>query len=312
MEHTSVLEQERPTEHEKAPKVEKVEVARFEHTPRNTLVLLSVKAPMACRLLIKDLEALIPDNVTKDSKIKENFSLSEISELAEINDCDNVFLIETRRKSPAPILWTVTRIAEEGTQKEVWDVVKFVLTGVYTMKELKFLGNPLTDTQMTTLFSGEFEKSKGLRRIKRMLNNIFNTTQAAGKESAEAKNSADKIASFFLVEKQIFVRFYHISKKTTETERIEAERKRRELEREKERKEKKEQKEQDGSEESQDEEEEEKEDPNIQMQAGLSSTEVPWTEVTEIGPRFTLHPRETDLDDEYKPSPEKEEEEEEE
>lgn len=276
-----------PTEQPAQECVERIEIETIEHVPRNTLMLLSVKTPLACRLLIKDLSALLPNNVMRDSKIKENFSLSEVSELAEVNDSDNVFLIETRRKAPAPILWTATRVVDAESKKESWDVVKFILTGVYTMKELKFLGNPLGDTQMATLFSAEFENSSGLRRIRRMLTNIFNTTTAGVAEPVATKDYVDKLASFFLVEGRIFARFYHLSKKTAETEKIQLERRRAESEQPK-----------NGS----DDEGEPAAaapqgatDPNVQ----LDGNEAPWIEVTEIGPRFTLHPRESDLDDTY-------------
>lgn len=273
-------------------------IEEIEHKPRKTLLVLSLKCPLICRLLLNDIESLIPENVKRDGKMKEKFTLEEVSDLADLKDADNVFLIETRKKTPAPILWAVTKDIDAETKKEKYDVMKFVMTGIYTMRELKFLGNPLANSQMITLFSKEFDTtSKGMKRAKEILTKMFNTTKKYNGEPSATNHYVDKIASFFLIEKQIMVRFYHIAKKTQETEKIVAERLRKEAEKQK-------QLEKEGNAEAiieaeADEKEKENEeviDPNIQLNEEMK----PWYEVNEIGPRFIIHPRESDLDDNYK------------
>ncbi|OAG29935.1 ribosome biogenesis protein BRX1 [Nematocida displodere] len=260
-------------------------------TPRVTLMLLSLKGPLTCRHLLNDITLLMPEHIATDTKLKERFTLAEVSEIADMKDANNVFLIETRKKSPAPLLWLVTREEDPATKQVTHEVMKFMMTGVYTMKELKFPGNPLSNTQMTTMFSAEFESSVGLRKAKSILTKIFNTSSAPVAEPATSKDYVDKIASFFFLEKQIMVRFYHIAKNTAETEAILAERRRKEEEK----------RQVQTEEEKADEAEKEKEadetvDPNI----ALIGEQKPWFEVNEVGPRFTLHPRETDMDDNYK------------
>jgi len=289
---------------EPATRVTKVEVEKSKTAPKKTLFVLSVKSPFACRHLLNDLESLMPQWALRDSKMKNNFSMKEVAEMADLKDADNVFMIETRTKTPAPILWAFTRDVNPETQEEKCEVIKFMMTGVYTMKEMKFMGNPLANTQMATLFSKSFEKSKGMRKAKAILNRIFNTTSEKEGEPSAISDHTDKIASFFLIEEQIMVRFYHIARKTQETEKIEAEKRRKEYERERE---KKAENKESGSEDENEEKTAEKknehqedvkkgvEDPNIPQDLSQMS----WLEITEIGPRFTLHPRESDLDDRY-------------
>ncbi|KAI5179568.1 ribosome biogenesis protein BRX1 [Nematocida sp. AWRm80] len=265
-----------------------------EQTKRKTLLLLSVKAPMTCKHLLHDLAKLLSGHTSTDSKIKEKFSLKDVLEVADMNDSNNVFLIETRKKSPAPILWAVTQDTDPETGKQTSDVIKFILTGVYTMKELRFLGNPLANTQMITLFSKEFDSSKGLKRARVVLNKIFNTTTEKKEEPTQISEYTDKIASFFILDKQIMARFYHIAKRTVETEKIIAERKRKDLTKTAEQKDQEEKDELENPEKKF----EEELDPNVLET--ISQNNGVWYEITEVGPRFSLHPRETDLDDNYK------------
>lgn len=267
-------------------------IKEIKQEPLKTLMLLSLKCPLSCKLLLNDITSLLPENILRDSKLKERFALSDIADMAEMRDADNVVILETRKKSPAPIFWAVAKmIDEKGNEK--FDVMKFIMTGVYNMTELKFAGNPLANTQMTTLFTHEFDESKGLRRARDIFTKIFNTTRKTGEEPKGTVDYTDKIASFFILDKQIFVRFYHIQKKTKETEKITAERQA------KEKRLNKEQKEEEKIEEIEQNNRPDEEviDPNIE--AVLASDQASWCEVHEIGPRFTLHPRETDLDDNY-------------
>ncbi|KAI5171973.1 ribosome biogenesis protein BRX1 [Nematocida sp. LUAm3] len=276
--------------------VEETHIEEQNYHTRKTLLLLSMKCPMGNRLLLNDLEKLMPEHVVRDTKMKEKFSLDEVADLADMKDADNVFLIETRKKTPAPILWAVTKEKTGNTKKEQYDIMKFMMTGIYSMRELKFTGNPLSNSQMLTFFSKEFDQSAGMRRAKAILTKIFNTTKSTTGAPEKPSDYTDKIAGFFLKEKQILVRFYHIAKKTHETEKILQERLRAEEL-------KKEEKKEENPEEEEKAEEEEQEE---ELTTVLNEQMKPWYQVTEVGPRFTLHPRESDLDDNYKELEEKE------
>ncbi|EHY65812.1 hypothetical protein NERG_01419 [Nematocida ausubeli] len=265
------------------------------HTPKKTLLLLSLKSPGACRQLVNDLTSLLPENTVRDSKLKERFSIYDVADIADMRDAENILVIETRKKSPAPIMWAVAK-TDLAASKTGYDVIKFMLTGVYTMSELKFLGNPLANTQMTTLFTEDFEKSAGLRKAKSILLQIFNTTVEIEEEPSTTKDYVDKIASFFILDNSIHVRFYHIQKKTREAEKIIASRLRQEK---KLNAEKKEEEKIDEIEANNKPDEEAEVDPNIEAVIASAEDQVPWYEIKECGPRFTLHPRDSDLDDNY-------------
>lgn len=162
-----------------------------------TLLLLSLRSPMLCRHILNDLQRLLPGRAERDSKFKSAFNIGELLELADLKDCDSVFLIETRKSDDYPSVWILTRGEDKGET-----VLKFTLSGIFTIYELKFLGNPLADAPMLALFSPEFGSTDGWRRVRATLLRIFHT---AG-DSADA----DKAASFFVVDGSIFVRFYHI------------------------------------------------------------------------------------------------------
>ncbi|KAH9386083.1 ribosome biogenesis protein BRX1 [Nematocida major] len=268
-----------------------VKITTEDQNPGKTVLLLSLKGPSTCRHLINDICSLLPENTVRDSKLKERFSVYEIADIAELRDADNALVIETRKRSPAPIFWAVARNSA-GYGKESFDVMKFILTGVYTMTELKYVGNPLANTQMTTLFTPEFSNSRGLRKAQAILTRIFNTTREVPESPEATKDYVDKIASFFILDEQIHVRFYHIQKKTKEAVKIAAERARQEK---KMNEEQKEEEKLDEIEKNHKPDEELETDPNIAEV--LASDQEAWYEIHEIGPRFTLHPRESDLDD---------------
>ena len=79
------------------------------------------------------------------------------------------------------------------------------------MKELNLPGNPLSNTQMITFFSGGFSSSKRWMRIRRALTRVVNST---GSEEPNLEESvyADKIAVFFIVNDAVVVGFYQIHK----------------------------------------------------------------------------------------------------
>lgn len=278
----------------------RIEITEHDILPKKTLMLLSIRSPFGCRHLLNDLSLLMPENTLRDTKMKEKFTLEEVKELAGIRGADNVFLLETRKKSPAPILWAFISEKDKETGEELCDVMKFSVTGVYTMQEVREIGNPLSNTQMITLFSQEFEKSMGLKRAKAILARIFNTTRRVTGEPQTTSCYTDKIASFFLLGGDIFARFYHISKKTQETEKKERE------EAEKSRALTKDEKDAEAEEEKEKEFETgpktepiihtEHTDPNLET-VEKAVAKAPWYEIHEIGPRFTLHPRESDLID---------------
>ncbi|KAI5165292.1 ribosome biogenesis protein BRX1 [Nematocida sp. AWRm78] len=276
-----------------AKKESSTKVVCNEHTPRRTLLLLSLKAPGACRQLVTDLISLLPENTARDSKLKDRFSVYDVADIAEMRDAENALVIETRKKSPAPIMWAVSK--NGATEGSKYDVIKFMLTGVYTMSELKFIGNPLANTQMTTLFTEDFEKSSGLKKAKNILSQIFNTTTVSSAAPTSSMDYVDKIASFFILDNTIHVRFYHIQKKTREAEKIIASRLRQE---QKMNAEKKEEEKLEEIEANNKPDNETEVDPNIEA-AMAATDQVPWYEIHECGPRFTLHPRESDLDDNY-------------
>jgi len=232
----------------------------------STLLLLSLKAPCLCRHLLNDIQSLLQETTARDSKMKSKFSLAEVLEIADMKDAENVLLIETRKREPLPYCWLVTRSGEEGRE---WDVMKFSITGVFTMQELKMPGNPFSSSQMITVFSEEFERTEGWKRVKRALTRIFNSTEEErGKGPIE--DSVDKVASFFIIEGTVVARFYHVHKRVVEPLVQEASG-------------------------------EEKENGNgarKKKEAEHRTKEEslqPRLELREVGPRFTLIPRESDI-----------------
>jgi Brix domain len=233
--------------------------------PSTTLLLLSLKAPCLCRHLLNDIQSLLAGSTERDSKLKTKFNLAEVLEVAELRGAENVLLIETRKREPLPYFWIVAKSAEKGCE---WDVMKFSITGIFTIQELKMPGNPFSCSQMITVFSGEFGRTEGWRRVKRALVRMFNSTRTeAGRGPIE--DCVDKVAAFFIVEGTVVARFYHLQRRIPSSSSEAGEKA--------------------GA-------NEEKEAIHKEIETKISEEGArPRLELREIGPRFTLIPRESDV-----------------
>lgn len=194
---------------------ENAEACKVSGSPAGTtLLLLSLKAPCLCRHVLNDIHKLLPKNTARDAKFGSRFNLRSVLEVADLKDADNVFLIETRKKEPMPYLWIV--VSGNSSGKEDASILKFSITGMFTMQELKFPGNPFSHSQMVALFSADFDKSEGWRRIRACLAQIFNTVKEPQAGDPLVEGCVDKVASFFIVEEAIVARFYHVQRRAEE------------------------------------------------------------------------------------------------
>jgi len=148
--------------------------------------------------LMKDLQDLMPHakkEVKYDSK-----SLYELNEVADAKNCNNIVFFECRRKRPDLYLW-VGRTPNGPT-------IKFQVTNVHTMSELKFSGNCLKGSRPLLFFDEAFNEQPHTRLFKELFSQAFGTPYMHPK----SKPFIDHVLCFYLSpDGHIWFRNYQIT-----------------------------------------------------------------------------------------------------
>ncbi|XP_050870524.1 ribosome biogenesis protein BRX1 homolog 2 [Lathyrus oleraceus] len=94
--------------------------------------------------------------------------------------------------------------------------VKFLVSAVHTMEELKLTGNHLKVSRPLLTFSSNFEKDAHWKLLKEMLLQIFETP----KDHRKAKPFHDHVFVFSIVDDHIWFRNYQISVPHNESDKL--------------------------------------------------------------------------------------------
>ncbi|KAJ1800360.1 Ribosome biogenesis protein brx1 [Coemansia sp. RSA 2399] len=155
------------------------------------------------RHLMNDLEALLP-HAKKESKIEAKQDIDLLNELADMQNCNNVFYFEARKHQD--LYFWISR-APSGPS------VKFHVQNVHTMDELKMTGNCLKGSRPILSFDASFDSEPHLQLLKE----IFTQTFAVPKGARKSKPFFDHVFSFSIVDGRIWFRNYQIVEKDPET-----------------------------------------------------------------------------------------------
>lgn len=151
------------------------------------------------RHLLEDLRTLIP-HMKKDSKLDEKQNISKaVNEIAEVKSCNSAVFLECRKRQDV-YLWA--GLTPNGPS------VKFHLTNIHTMDELKLTGNCLKGSRPLLSFDGSFgpEGGEHYKCIKEILTEVFGTPRGHPK----SKPFCDRVMSFYVADDKIWVRNYQI------------------------------------------------------------------------------------------------------
>ncbi|KAJ1670220.1 Karyopherin transporter [Coemansia sp. RSA 25] len=155
------------------------------------------------RHLMNDLEVLLPHS-KKESKVEAKQDIDLLNELAEIQNCNNVFYFEARKHQDL-YLWIAR--APSGPS------VKFHVQNIHTMDELKMTGNCLRGSRPVLSFDSNFDSEPHLQLLKE----IFTQTFGVPKGARKSKPFFDHVFTFSVVDGRIWFRNFQIVEKDAQT-----------------------------------------------------------------------------------------------
>ncbi|KAJ1871290.1 Ribosome biogenesis protein brx1 [Coemansia sp. RSA 486] len=179
------------------------EKERESNIKHRVLMVASRGSTFRHRHLLNDLEALLPHS-KKEAKIEAKKDMDLLNELAEIQNCNNVFYFETRKHTDL-YMW-ISR-APSGPS------VKFQVQNLHTMDELKMTGNCLKGSRPILSFDASFDSEPHLQLLKE----IFTQTFGVPKGARKSKPFFDHVFTFSVVDGRIWFRNYQIAEKDSTT-----------------------------------------------------------------------------------------------
>jgi len=126
--------------------------------------------------------------------------LHVINEICELKNCNNCIYFEVRKKTDC-YMW-VSKTPNGPS-------VRFHVTNVHTLGELKLLGNCLMGSRPLLLFDKTFDESPHWALLKEMFTQAFGTPRG----HPNCKPFVDHIFSFYIQDNRIWFRNYQIVEK---------------------------------------------------------------------------------------------------
>lgn len=163
---------------------------------QRTLVFGTRGVSGAQRHLLNDLRDLLPHS-KREPKLDLKRNLREVNEICDMKNCNNCIFLEARKKDDL-YMW-VSR-APSGPS------VRFHVTNIYTMAELKLTGNCLKGSRPMMVFDKQFASTPHLQLIKSLLTQSFGSPR----HHPRTKPFVDHVFSFTMQDGRIWFRNYQI------------------------------------------------------------------------------------------------------
>lgn len=157
------------------------------------LVLCLRGATARYRHLLEDLRTLLPHH-KKESKLdpgKGGIGRA-VNDIAEMRSCNSVLFLECRKHQDA-YLW-MGKVGERSGPS-----VKFHVSNVHTMDELRLTGNCMKGSRPLLSFDESFENVGYLKLLKELFTDVFGTPRGHPK----SKPFVDRIMSFYYADKKV-------------------------------------------------------------------------------------------------------------
>ncbi|KAH1261127.1 Ribosome biogenesis protein BRX1 1 [Glycine max] len=169
------------------------------------LVTCSRRINYRYRHLMLNVVSLLP-HCKKENKVESKETKgATLNELVELKNCSSCLFL---RKQKDLYLWIAK--CPNGPS------VKFLVSAVHTMEELKLTGNQLKGSRPILTFSANFEKDAHWKLLKEMLLQIFETP----KDLRRTKPFHDHVFVFSIVDDHIWFRNYQISVPHNESDKL--------------------------------------------------------------------------------------------
>jgi ribosome biogenesis protein BRX1 len=189
------------------------------HNKQRLLVVSSRGITARYRHLLEDLLTLCP-HAKKESKLDvgKNYSGggygAAVNEIAEVRGCHTVLFLECRKKGQDGYLWlgrtchananaNLDQDAPNHLMVSGGPSVKFHITNIHTMDELKLTGNCMKGSRPILSFDSQFSSDlpelKHLQIIKHLMVDVFGTPRGHPK----SKPFVDRIMAFYYADKKV-------------------------------------------------------------------------------------------------------------
>ncbi|KAL7578311.1 hypothetical protein ACA910_012722 [Epithemia clementina (nom. ined.)] len=165
------------------------------------LVVCSRGVTARYRHLLQDLRTLMPHH-KKESKLDaggEGIGRA-VNDVALLRSCNSFLLLECRKKQDC-YMW-LSRTGGESFGPSV----KFLVSNIHTMDELRLTGNCLKGSRPILSFDYSFDRLDHLRLLKGLFVDIFGVPRGHPK----AKPFVDRVMAFYFADDRIWVRNYQI------------------------------------------------------------------------------------------------------
>jgi len=153
------------------------------------------------RHLMKNMLEILPHS-KKEVKYEARESLAPINEVSEMRSCNNCVFFEVRKSDT--YMW-VSRVPNGPS-------VKFYVSNMHTLGELKLLGNCLKGSRPLLVFDKNFDSEPHWRLIKELFTQVFGTPRG----HPHSKPFIDHTFSFFLQDGRIWFRNYQLGEPATD------------------------------------------------------------------------------------------------
>lgn len=183
-------------EHHTIHRNDRLRKAQYKSNKQRTLLFSSRGVNQRMRHLLHDLRDLIPHSKS-EPKFSDKRDVSDIAPLCKMRSCNNCVFLESRKNTDL-YLW-LSRIPRGPT-------IKFHVTSVHTMQELKLTGNCLKGSRPILVFDERFDKSPAFRVMKETLSQMFGTP----KGHPLSKPFIDRTMTFMVLDHRIWVRNYQL------------------------------------------------------------------------------------------------------
>lgn len=148
------------------------------------------------RHLLEDVRKLLPHH-KKDGKFDAKHKLNALNEICDVKSCNGCVYLEARKR--ADLYMWIARTPHGPS-------VKFHVSNIHTMDELKLTGNCMLGSRPLLSFDSAFDEAPHFRVMKAILSETFGTPRGHPK----SKPFVDRVMSFFAADGKIWVRNYQI------------------------------------------------------------------------------------------------------
>jgi len=206
------------------------------HNKQRLLLLSSRGVTARYRHLLEDLRTLIPHS-KKESKLDvgKNYTGglgggygAAVNEIAEVRGCHTVLFLECRKRGQDGYMWlgrtshsnsayNGDSAASSAGKKHLMisggPSVKFHVSNIHTMDELKMTGNCMKGSRPILSFDKSFDHVDHLKLVKHLFIDVFGTPRGHPK----SKPFIDRVMGFYYADGKIWVRNYQLQEEQAST-----------------------------------------------------------------------------------------------